>query len=281
METASPESFSPCSLNDTMAAYELPLLGGLNFPLRPLAPNHSWGYVLTPTDRVAEALKGKGPVMADGEATKGAPKGAPKGAKKGGVEDSETMTAQARAKDPAPVNISDPVPVPVNMAAPAPAPVCAPTPALVPARAPIDGSKAHPPKCPPKPPPTFLDFVCVTEKRIRKWKSANDEVYLGQVNEVSREIRQRKKVGVLPPGASQFTYRSAQGGHTQGNDPSSSSSATGRCTYEDPRWTGPDGYGNRGRSQRRVKRDQPAGREKKLNRDLSRFMRTGDYVYDP
>ena len=194
-KTASPESSTPCTLNDTMAAYELPLLSGINSPLRPLPPNRSWGYVLTPTDRAAEALKGKCPVMADGAAMKGDPKGAPKSATKGDVTDSETMTAPARAKDPAPVDLSAPIPVPVNgvyVMAPAPAPVRDPVPDVAPSSAPSGCSKAPHPKCPSKPPPAFLDVVCDTKKRIRKWKSANDEVYLGQVNEVSLEIRKMK-----------------------------------------------------------------------------------------
>ena len=165
---ASPESFSPCSMNDTMAAYELPLLSGINFPAKPLPPNHSWGYVLAPATKVMSALKGlygeKGGKGEKGD--KGEGKGA--GAQKGGMgnaEDSEVMTAPVCVKDPAPVQaiwsptaVSAPPVIEVLPAkAPPPAaPVSAPA---APACAPTAPACA-PPKCPAartKPPPTYLD----------------------------------------------------------------------------------------------------------------------------
>ena len=67
------------------------------------------------------------------------------------------------------------------------------------------------------------------------------------------------------------------------NDPSSSSSAEPRGSAQSSAHGKAQGKGSdlRGRSSQRVKRDQPEDRARKVNRDVSRFMRTGDYAHNP
>ena len=50
------KSFCASNNNDPSATYELPLLAGTNFPLRPLQPNRAWGWVARTGARVTDPI---------------------------------------------------------------------------------------------------------------------------------------------------------------------------------------------------------------------------------